>query len=197
MSPRRENEEEDVYATVRKSRKKKRTVSDERASETNPGMSSPALTDTDRSMRSRRSDRRASRSMEDISESQQPDSTPQRKKRKKKNPGSDLSPRRSLPRQASDSGQPELDGSALSVAGSRRKLTFSSGTNGSVRHIFAFGTCVDSRPTSYLPLYLYILCFDKVPHKRLIHKLKYYGITSPISSWIESFLAKKNSTGNK
>ena len=31
--------------------------------------------------------------------------------------------------------------------------------------------------------------FDKVPHKRLIHKLKYYGITNPISSWIESFIA--------
>ena len=33
--------------------------------------------------------------------------------------------------------------------------------------------------------------FDKVPHKRLIHKLKYYGITGPISSWIESFLAER------
>ena len=33
--------------------------------------------------------------------------------------------------------------------------------------------------------------FDKVPHKRLIHKLKYYGITNPISSWIESFLAER------
>ena len=32
--------------------------------------------------------------------------------------------------------------------------------------------------------------FDKVPHKRLIHKLKYYGITGPISSSIESFLAE-------
>ena len=40
-----------------------------------------------------------------------------------------------------------------------------------------------------------ILYFTKatniVPHKRLIHKLKYYGITGPISSWIESFLAKR------
>ena len=33
--------------------------------------------------------------------------------------------------------------------------------------------------------------FDKVPHKRLIHKLKYYGITGPISSWIECFLAER------
>ena len=33
--------------------------------------------------------------------------------------------------------------------------------------------------------------FDKVPHKRLIHKLKYYGITGPISSWIENFLAER------
>ena len=40
-----------------------------------------------------------------------------------------------------------------------------------------------------------ILDFTKatniVPHKRLIHKLKYYGITGPISSWIESFLAER------
>ena len=33
--------------------------------------------------------------------------------------------------------------------------------------------------------------FDKVPHKRLIHKLKYYGSTGPISSWIESLLAER------
>ena len=33
--------------------------------------------------------------------------------------------------------------------------------------------------------------FDKVPHKRITHKLKYYGITDPISSWIKGFLAEK------
>ena len=30
--------------------------------------------------------------------------------------------------------------------------------------------------------------FDKVPHKRLIHKLNYYGITGSIATWIETFL---------
>ena len=33
--------------------------------------------------------------------------------------------------------------------------------------------------------------FDKVPHKILIPKLKYYGIIGPISPWIESFLAER------
>ena len=32
--------------------------------------------------------------------------------------------------------------------------------------------------------------FDKVPHKRLIHKRKYDGITGLISLWIKSFLAE-------
>ena len=30
--------------------------------------------------------------------------------------------------------------------------------------------------------------FDKVPHKRRIHKLNYYGITGSIATWIETFL---------
>ena len=30
--------------------------------------------------------------------------------------------------------------------------------------------------------------FDKVPHKRLIHKLNYYGISGSIATWIETFL---------
>ena len=30
--------------------------------------------------------------------------------------------------------------------------------------------------------------FDKVPHKRLIHKLNYYGITGSMATWIETFL---------
>ena len=30
--------------------------------------------------------------------------------------------------------------------------------------------------------------FDKVPHKRSIHKLNNYGITGSIATWIETFL---------
>ena len=30
--------------------------------------------------------------------------------------------------------------------------------------------------------------FDNVPHKRLIHKLNYYGIIGSIATWIETFL---------
>ena len=30
--------------------------------------------------------------------------------------------------------------------------------------------------------------FDKVPNKRLIHKLNYYGITGSIATWVETFL---------
>jgi hypothetical protein len=33
--------------------------------------------------------------------------------------------------------------------------------------------------------------FDKVPHKRLIKKIKNYGITNPILSWIEDFLSRR------
>ena len=32
---------------------------------------------------------------------------------------------------------------------------------------------------------------DKVPHKRLISKLKFYGISDQITNWITSFLANR------
>ena len=33
--------------------------------------------------------------------------------------------------------------------------------------------------------------FDKVPHKRLIHKLSYYGVQDKTLTWIESFLSNR------
>jgi hypothetical protein len=33
--------------------------------------------------------------------------------------------------------------------------------------------------------------FDKVPHKRLIHKLHYYGVRNNTFSWIRSFLQNR------
>lgn len=34
--------------------------------------------------------------------------------------------------------------------------------------------------------------FDKVGHKRLIHKLHHYGITGKTQSWIASFLSNRS-----
>ena len=36
--------------------------------------------------------------------------------------------------------------------------------------------------------------FDKVPHKRLIIKLQYYGIRGPLLNWFESFLTNRSRT---
>ena len=33
--------------------------------------------------------------------------------------------------------------------------------------------------------------FDRVPHKRLLHKLKKFGITGCLLTWIESFLKNR------
>ena len=37
----------------------------------------------------------------------------------------------------------------------------------------------------------FMKAFDKVPHRRLIHKIKNYGITGNILDWIESFLSNR------
>ena len=37
--------------------------------------------------------------------------------------------------------------------------------------------------------------FDKVPHKRLLYKMKYFGISEQIINWAKSFLS--NSTFRK
>ncbi len=36
-----------------------------------------------------------------------------------------------------------------------------------------------------------VLAFDKVPHKRLTLKLKYYGISGPILHWFTAFLTDR------
>ena len=50
---------------------------------------------------------------------------------------------------------------------------------------------LDERKTVDMAILDFTKAFDKVPHKRLILKLKYYGITYPLSTWIESFLAER------
>jgi hypothetical protein len=36
--------------------------------------------------------------------------------------------------------------------------------------------------------------FDKVPHKRLVAKLQYYGIHGPLLSWFDAFLINRSQT---
>jgi hypothetical protein len=36
--------------------------------------------------------------------------------------------------------------------------------------------------------------FDKVPHCRLLYKLKFYGIQKDISNWIKAFLYERTQT---
>ena len=37
----------------------------------------------------------------------------------------------------------------------------------------------------------FMKAFDKVPHRRLLNKIKSYGITGKIHSWIEGFLLNR------
>ena len=37
----------------------------------------------------------------------------------------------------------------------------------------------------------FMKAFDTVPHKRLIVKMKCYGIVDPILGWVESFLSNR------
>ena len=60
-----------------------------------------------------------------------------------------------------------------------------------IQTIHDISKSLDVKKTVDMAILDFTKAFDKVPHKRLIHKLKYYGITGPISSWIESFLTER------
>ena len=54
-----------------------------------------------------------------------------------------------------------------------------------IRNIFK---SLDKKETVDMAILDFTKAFDKLPHKRLIHKLNYYGITGNIATWIETFL---------
>ena len=60
-----------------------------------------------------------------------------------------------------------------------------------IQTIHDISKSLDEKKTVDMAILDFTKAFDKIPHKRLIHKLKYYGITGPISSWIKSFLAER------
>ena len=47
---------------------------------------------------------------------------------------------------------------------------------------------LDKKETVDMAILYFTKAFDKVSHKRLIHKLNYYGISGSIATWIEAFL---------
>ncbi len=57
-----------------------------------------------------------------------------------------------------------------------------------IQTIHDISKSLDEKKSVDMAILDFTKAFDKVPHKRLIHKLKHYGITGPISSWINSFL---------
>ena len=57
-----------------------------------------------------------------------------------------------------------------------------------IQTIHDLSKSLDKKETVDMAILIFTKAFDKVPHKRLIHKLNYYGIYGSIATWIESFL---------
>ena len=57
-----------------------------------------------------------------------------------------------------------------------------------IQTIHDISKSLDKKETVDMAILDFTEAFDKVPHKRLIHKLNYYGITGSIATWIETFL---------
>ena len=55
-------------------------------------------------------------------------------------------------------------------------------------HDISISKSLDKKETVDMAILDFTKAFDKVPHKRLIHKLNYYGISGSIATWIETFL---------
>ena len=55
-------------------------------------------------------------------------------------------------------------------------------------HDISISKSLDKKETVDMAILDFTKAFDKVPHKRLIHKLNYYSISGSIATWIETFL---------
>ena len=57
-----------------------------------------------------------------------------------------------------------------------------------IQTIHDISKSLDKKETVDMAILDFTKAFDKVPHKRLIHKLNYYGISGSIATGIETFL---------
>ena len=53
----------------------------------------------------------------------------------------------------------------------------------------------DSKKQTDLVMLDFSKAFDTVPHKKLLHKIKYYGIDGKINNWIKMFLTERQQQG--
>ena len=60
-----------------------------------------------------------------------------------------------------------------------------------IQTIHGISKSLDKKETVDMAIMDSTKAFDKVPHKRLIHKLNYYGISGYIATWIETFLIRR------
>ena len=61
-----------------------------------------------------------------------------------------------------------------------------------IQAIHDISKSLDKKETVDMAILDFTKTFDKVPHKRLIHKLNYYyGISGSIATWIETFLIRR------
>ena len=51
--------------------------------------------------------------------------------------------------------------------------------------------CLNDKKTVDVAVLDFTKAFDKVPHKRLLHKVQHYGIRGSVSSWLSNFLTNR------
>ena len=80
---------------------------------------------------------------------------------------------------------------------SKKQFGFISGRSTTTQLLIYLNKCIDKIVEGKIVDSIYLdfaKAFDSVPHKRLLQKLKAYGITGKLLKWIEEFLSNRTQT---
>ena len=88
---------------------------------------------------------------------------------------------------AEEIGMVEADGRTKAI----RHFKFRAICIGAVTAVLLLVISLDKKETVDMAILDFTKAFDKVPLKRLIHKLNYYGISGSIATWMETFLIRR------